>query len=897
MRNSFKNFLQNEFPLQRLKTKTEANSSEYNLRTRAAEEINRSLSPEQVQAEKRKNNENIGESKKKKLNHEQDKKNQSSPNSALAFDLECFHCDASNKNPKEIYDHWTNTHKRKGISPFLFQIGHQKNQPSITLTNMELNRLLAINNPSKSSHSRSSGGNLDNCIKYLLCGQCETKLDENDYFKHIEKHVNGLKARKDGINPKTSSKIFHSNTKVIFSNALVLTKHNLSTTRLGDCEKFDKFISTLLNVRPKVTVNAGRDELRTEIVQPIVSSTSRGSTEQNKQMQGVNARNSTADSGKPNSFISTLLNIKSEVIDEGNIPSIFPPTTILHTANLRWRESEKQMQNVNSNTTDNRLIFDINTHLNLNIKTEKADIVDRSAPVVGNVPSETTPHREKIKKEKISPPSQQIQGENRKSSENSFDTPNQKSNQQNPSVSTPNTCDHRPSNDTDKKHQEETPGKKSISKSSFMFCCYYCDLEWSGNLNKIFDHWTINHSSSNDSPFLFHIAYEFDTSIKYFKFLALTNSQLHNVLTIKSPSKPCHSNSSDGKAENYENHIAYLICSECKMKLTETEFFQHIERHVNGLKDKSSKIDPKTRLKIIYSNTKVIFSNSLVLTKHNLSKTHLSDEEKFDKFIDMLLNNTKGEANDTSPSSPVIKTAPPSTNIWQTPSRGTTQSTNQMQRENVKSEVSGTDANSEIIIDKNTEIQWNKNIKTERADDASPSSSFSENFSPTVSHSPNQVTELQKQLRNINSMSIVGILQRDNEELHDIFSRICQRLQINIKFKRDVFKVVRLTPRVIGVRFKEITKKDEFLNSEKAVYLNEILPKFSGSQSTRILFRSYLTPFYMKIQEHLQKAHCQGRIHAFRLTKDGFKFKKSQNSRPILILSVEQFEKFINDDS
>lgn len=358
MRNTFKNFIRNEFPLQRLKTKTEANSSEYNLRTRAAkpEEINRSLSPEQVQAEKRKNNENIGdESKKKKLNHEKDKKN-----------LECFHCDASNKNSKEIFDHWTNTHKRNGISPFLFQIG----QPSITLTNMELNRLLAINNPSKTCHSRS-------------------------------------KARRDGIDPKTSSKIFHSNTKVIFSNALVLTKHNLSTTRLGDCEK-DKFISTLLNIRPKVTINAGGDKLRTEIVQPIVSSTNRGSTEQNKQKQGVNARNSIADSKKADSFISTLFNIKSEVIDDGNNPSTVPPSTkTWQTPSRGPTQSTNQMQiplnvknevsctDANSKTIDKN----IDTQLNKNIKTERVDDTNPSSSFNGNL-SPTVSHQDfELKKE------------------------------------------------------------------------------------------------------------------------------------------------------------------------------------------------------------------------------------------------------------------------------------------------------------------------------------------------------------------------------------------------------------------------------------------------------------------------------------------------------------------
>lgn len=358
---------------------------------------------------------------------------------------------------------------------------------------------------------------------------------------------------------------------------------------------------------------------------------------------------------------------------------------------------------------------------------------------------------------------------------------------------------------------EAAKPEKSMANSLFMLSCYYCDnsTTWNDNLTEIFDHWSLHHSNNKDSPFLFHITYKKSKLFEPFAATPLTNSQLKRLSSIKSTSKHSNSNS---ELENDKNFVRYLACDECEKKLSEMEYYEHIEMHANEFKAKKDESDPKTRLKSIYSNTKVVFSNGLVLAKQNLSTTHLGDCEKFDKFIDTLFS---------------IKNP---------------------------SSVSGNDS------------------------DLS--------------------TELKLQMRQMNVLKIYRIKVTD-EQLKEIFLRICRQLKISIRFDVDVNKIYRVSPETIAVEFNDIKKKDEIFNCYriKLLYTNHIFEDVSKDQSKKIVFTHHLTQYFYEIEMHLVRALKEGRIHSFRLTTNGFLLQKKKYCDAEVVLSIKQFNDIMKNEN
>lgn len=239
----------------------------------------------------------------------------------------CFYCDDPrmwNANLNAIYDHWIHTHSHNTVSPFLFYIISDIQKffsvfNYVTLTDVQLNALRSISNPSQPCHLPfEQAGN----IAYLMCSECEMLLAESGYFEHIIMHANELlTAKNDGSDPNIRLKVIHLNTKVVFSNGLLLTKHNLSTTSLDDSKIFDQFISTLLNIKTEVADDAGPSSPVVEIAPPIVSSTTilqssnRDLTENAKQMQRMNVSSIIGDSRKFDKFINGLKNNTTDKTD------------------------------------------------------------------------------------------------------------------------------------------------------------------------------------------------------------------------------------------------------------------------------------------------------------------------------------------------------------------------------------------------------------------------------------------------------------------------------------------------------------------------------------------------------------------------------------------------------
>lgn len=224
-------------------------------------------------------------------------------------------------------------------------------------------------------------------------------------------------------------------------------------------------------------------------------------------------------------------------------------------------------------------------------------------------------------------------------------------------------------------------------------------------------------------------------------------------------------------------------------------------------------------------------------------------------------------------------------------------------------------------------------IKTELIDDARSSSStisFDPNYeitsnvsSTSIPHSSHQdkSKEIRKQFKdqmdNINVMSILKIPQRSDEITDEIFLKICSKLGMKMKFGIDICKTYRIKKdetltNVIGVEFKSFERKVEFMDfiqkNNKSVNLKDIFENLPEKQSSdnsqkndQIRFRHFKTTYFSEIETHLFNTRAKGKkernekIHSFKFTKEGFTFKKTRDSEDVVIHSIEEFDKIINN--
>lgn len=199
---------------------------------------------------------------------------------------------------------------------------------------------------------------------------------------------------------------------------------------------------------------------------------------------------------------------------------------------------------------------------------------------------------------------------------------------------------------------------------------------------------------------------------------------------------------------------------------------------------------------------------------------------------------------------------------------------------------------SETVVDRSKNIKLNQHPSISNAHIVQ--SKISSVSSPQSSNEA--LAELNRQNKMTNVISILNIPHADNNVLIDIFSKICQKLRIPVAFVADVSSIDSILPRTINVKFNDIKKKEEFLNRsrDKTLYTNDIIKNVPRDESTKIIFNTYLTRYYLNIRKRLERAYYHGKIYSFRLTKDGFAFKKTKISNDTIILSIAEFEENIN---
>lgn len=393
----------------------------------------------------------------------------------------------------------------------------------------------------------------------------------------------------------------------------------------------------------------------------------------------------------------------------------------------------------------------------------------------------------------------------------------------------------------DDKNKKSLCGE-TMTMDSITFGCNYCDI-WNNDINEIFNHWAEQHHIGDDHPFLFCIEYRknrIKQKTDQFQFTRLTNFQLKKLLAMKITAKHSTSNSEleSTDNDNIQKQVSdYIYCGykDCEEKLRKYKFLSHIEMHSKDIRANHGEKEFKKLLRRIYSKTKVVFLNGMVLIKYNLLSTNLGDSTKYEKFIESLLSIKKEATHDLA---------------------------------------------GDVIILAQTNGESTPTVSSTTVTKRSESDS-----------SDQLLKELKSQNERCNTISIIGIEQRNCEILEDIFLRICLKLNIDI-LKNDILEVFRSSGKIIGVKFRSNKKKDEILNCEKLLYTSDI----SDSLPRKLIqFRKYMTKFYASIANHLREALKDGKIYSSDLTKDGFLIKKTKNSRANVILSIEQFEEMMNN--
>lgn len=389
----------------------------------------------------------------------------------------------------------------------------------------------------------------------------------------------------------------------------------------------------------------------------------------------------------------------------------------------------------------------------------------------------------------------------------------------------------------DQKETEAEPSTSGIKShtackdtgiSSFMFGCFHCNDSNISNENpkEIYQHWKAVHSNSRSSPFLFRIISE----------------------KIE-------------KNDSYKGHNkSFKSITLTNFQLNRLLSIEHPSKKVRRAEKNENRV------------------KYLICGECNKQ----FDKNKYFAHIKQMYSDEVKEENDENRTFR-LKTIYSSMKVVFTNGLVLT-----------KYNLSKTDIGYNERFDKFIDTLLSIKIESTTSSAASETVPRNQKASTSNSDSSNHIfqqRELEKQQQRMNTISILGISQIDGR-LNDIFSRICHKLKFRINFETDVTEVFSPTSQIIGVKFHDLKKKEEILSCSrrKLVYTNDIFSKLPREKSQRITMKDYLTPYYGQMENHLKKACQQGKIDWFKLTKDGFAFKKTQYSDSKIILSIREFE-------
>ncbi|XP_055302403.1 uncharacterized protein LOC129568480 isoform X2 [Sitodiplosis mosellana] len=335
-------------------------------------------------------------------------------------------------------------------------------------------------------------------------------------------------------------------------------------------------------------------------------------------------------------------------------------------------------------------------------------------------------------------------------------------------------------------------------------------------------------------------------------------------------------------SEYFDGQSAYVICDHCSCKVDGTKFFHHIESHRYNFP--CSKCDFKTknlidlvvhekdehrtnslnyhcfefseRLKKQFFNSKVVFGNGLVLTNYNFKNTIYDDSEQFDTFIASLIEKMKRKFNRI------------------------------MEKRQVKEPDSRATSRAASVIS-NT---------SDRVDQVRSLSVDSHRNPFRVSSMPSLMTELEQQNQLDNNLSVLGFPRLRNEDLTEMFLKLCKQLKVNVSH-RDIVRIYRTNGVIeqVIVKFRNFETKVMVKNSAhtRDVWTNDLFKLPPNEKPTKIFINLHTTRFYGKMVSIAREARKNNNIYSYYLCKRGLIVKRTENSKERVILSNNELMDFI----
>lgn len=257
------------------------------------------------------------------------------------------------------------------------------------------------------------------------------------------------------------------------------------------------------------------------------------------------------------------------------------------------------------------------------------------------------------------------------------------------------------------------------------------------------------------------------------------------------------------------------------------------------------------RLKKQFYDAKVVFGNGLVLTNHNFKNTIYDDSEPFNTFVECLIEKFKRKFG---------------------------------------------------------RIMKKRQIKELEQDDTSRAESVVSNLSDRMEHvcnpfrvssMPTLMTELEQQNQLDNNLSILGLSRLKNEDLTEIFLKLCKQLKVNVSH-RDIVRIYQTNGvnEPVIVKFRNYETKVMVKNSAhlRDVWTNDLFKLRSNERPTKIFINLHTTRFYGKLISIAREARKNGKIYSYYLCKRGLIVKRNENSKERIVLSNNELMDYIHGD-
>lgn len=168
-----------------------------------------------------------------------------------------------------------------------------------------------------------------------------------------------------------------------------------------------------------------------------------------------------------------------------------------------------------------------------------------------------------------------------------------------------------------------------------------------------------------------------------------------------------------------------------------------------------------------------------------------------------------------------------------------------------------------------------------------------------VSSIPFLMTELEQQNQLDNNLSVLGMPHLKNEDLMEMFLKLCEELKTNVTH-RDIVRIYRSNGvnEPVIVKFRNYETKILVKNSAhtKDVWTDDLFKLPPNEKPTKIFVNLHTTRFYGKMVSIAREARKYNNIYSYYLCKRGLVVKRTENSKERVILSNHELMDYIHGE-